>query len=163
MRSRVSTVAASVCAETETPLPVLSARTIAVPASVERNLFREPIAVAGREGLGIGLYQVARLAAQSGYSIELARSIHPKPENTLDMPGLRVLAVPIAIAALWVRSWSTAVLTGALTFLVVLFLDRWASFGYWLVVLPPVGIVAERALREVGRRLRVGLEMAPVA
>jgi hypothetical protein len=45
-----------------------------VPASIARNLFREPIAVSGREGLGIGLYQVARLAAQSGYSIELAHN-----------------------------------------------------------------------------------------
>ncbi len=46
----------------------------AIPAAVEKNLFREPIAVSGREGLGIGLYQVARLAAQSGYSIELAHN-----------------------------------------------------------------------------------------
>jgi signal transduction histidine kinase len=46
----------------------------AVPAAIERNLFREPIAVSGKEGLGIGLYQVARLAAQSGYSIELAHN-----------------------------------------------------------------------------------------
>ncbi|MFN8620885.1 MAG: hypothetical protein U0869_09100 [Chloroflexota bacterium] len=96
-------------------------------------------------------------------SVEMARGIHPRPENTLDMPALRVLAVPIAIAALWVRSWSTAVLTGALIFLVVLFLDRWASFGYWLVVLPPVGIVLERALDGLGRRLRAALaETVPV-
>jgi hypothetical protein len=87
-------------------------------------------------------------------SVELARGIHPKPENTLNMPALRVLAVPVAIAALWVRHWSTMVLTGALIFLIVLFLDFWASFGYWLVVLPPVGIVVERALHHLGDRLR---------
>lgn len=45
-----------------------------IPAGIEKNLFREPIAVSGKEGLGIGLYQVARLAAQSGYSIELAHN-----------------------------------------------------------------------------------------
>jgi len=45
-----------------------------VPAAVERSLFREPISTAGRPGLGIGLYQVARLAAQSGYAIELAHN-----------------------------------------------------------------------------------------
>ncbi|MBL0142717.1 MAG: hypothetical protein IPP91_11605 [Betaproteobacteria bacterium] len=46
----------------------------AVPAAVERTLFREPIADSTREGLGIGLYQVARLAAQAGYAIELAHN-----------------------------------------------------------------------------------------
>jgi K+-sensing histidine kinase KdpD len=46
----------------------------AVPASVERSLFREPIADESREGLGIGLFQVARLASQAGYAIELARN-----------------------------------------------------------------------------------------
>jgi hypothetical protein len=45
-----------------------------VPAAVERALFREPIADPAREGLGIGLYQVARLATQSGYAVELARN-----------------------------------------------------------------------------------------
>lgn len=88
-------------------------------------------------------------------SIELARGVHARPENTLNMPALRILALPVAIAGLFVRRWSTAVLTGALIFLIVLFLDFWASFGYWLVVLPPVGIVLERALRELGVRVRV--------
>jgi len=90
-------------------------------------------------------------------SIELARGVHAKPENTLNMPALRILALPVAIAGLFVRSWSTAVLTGALIFMIVLFLDFWASFGYWLVVLPPVGIVLERALRRFGSRLRAAM------
>jgi hypothetical protein len=45
-----------------------------VPAAVERTLFREPIATSGKAGLGIGLYQVGRLAAAAGYSIELAHN-----------------------------------------------------------------------------------------
>ncbi len=90
-------------------------------------------------------------------SIEMARGIHPKPENTLNLPALRILAVPLAISALFVRSWSTAVLAGALTFTIVLFLDSWASFGYWLVVLPPVGIVLERVLLRFGTRLRAAV------
>ena len=45
-----------------------------VPASLEPTLFREPIADPAKEGLGIGLYQVARLAAQSGYAVELAHN-----------------------------------------------------------------------------------------
>lgn len=46
----------------------------AVPPAVAKALFREPVALSGKEGLGIGLYQVARMAAQSGYSIELAHN-----------------------------------------------------------------------------------------
>jgi hypothetical protein len=94
-------------------------------------------------------------------SIEMARGIHPRSENTLNMPALRILALPVAIAALLVRSWSTAVLTGALIFMTVLFLDFWASFGYWLVVLPPVGIVLERSLLRFGARLRAAIAAKP--
>jgi hypothetical protein len=43
----------------------------AVPAAVERALFREPVAAERGNGLGIGLYQVGRLAAQAGYAIAL--------------------------------------------------------------------------------------------
>lgn len=46
----------------------------AVPAEVARHLFREPIAETGRDGLGIGMYQVGRMAAQVGYVVELARN-----------------------------------------------------------------------------------------
>ena len=45
-----------------------------VPASLARTLFREPIANPGSDGFGIGLYQVGRLAAQSGYTAELERN-----------------------------------------------------------------------------------------
>ena len=43
----------------------------AIPAGIAKTLFREPILAPDGEGFGIGLYQVARLAAQSGYAIEL--------------------------------------------------------------------------------------------
>ena len=47
----------------------------AVPEPVARSLFREPIPnPAGGGGLGIGLYQVARLAAQAGYAAEIAHN-----------------------------------------------------------------------------------------
>ncbi len=45
-----------------------------MPASVERILFHEPVADPAGEGLGIGLYQVGRLAEQSGYAIELTHN-----------------------------------------------------------------------------------------
>ena len=47
----------------------------AVPAAVARTLFpRADRRAGGGEGLGIGLYQVARLAAQAGYTAELAHN-----------------------------------------------------------------------------------------
>jgi hypothetical protein len=81
-------------------------------------------------------------------SVELAAAIHPVPENSLNVPALRILAFPLALVSLLVRRWSVMVLSGAAIFLVVLFLDRWASYGYWLVVLPILGMLAERWLRE---------------
>lgn len=45
-----------------------------MPASIERILFREPVAAPSGEGLGIGLYQVGRLAGQSGYAVELTHN-----------------------------------------------------------------------------------------
>jgi hypothetical protein len=44
----------------------------AVPEQIARSLFREPIAHPQDASLGIGLFQVSKLAAQSGYAIELA-------------------------------------------------------------------------------------------
>jgi hypothetical protein len=75
---------------------------------------------------------------------------HRQIQNTLDMPVLRVLALPLAVASLFVRSWEGMVLIGAAIFMVMMFTDYWMSLGYWMVVLPPVGIVLERALRRFG-------------
>jgi len=80
-------------------------------------------------------------------SIELAALTHPFPENTLNMPQWRIIAVPLALASLLVRQWWVMVVAGLAIFCAVLFLDRWASYGYWLVVLPLVGMIGERAAR----------------
>lgn len=45
-----------------------------VPAPIAEILFDEPIPRAGGAGFAIGLYQLARLAAQSGYTASLARN-----------------------------------------------------------------------------------------
>ncbi|MBK8322618.1 MAG: sensor histidine kinase [Betaproteobacteria bacterium] len=45
-----------------------------VPASIAEILFDEPIPREGGAGFAIGLYQLARLAAQSGYMASLARN-----------------------------------------------------------------------------------------
>lgn len=87
-------------------------------------------------------------------SIELARLTHPEPANTLNMPSLRVIAVPLAAISLLCRSWTAAVLMGSLIFLVVLFLDFWASIGYWFVVGPLVGLIMDRALAAFGVVMR---------
>lgn len=87
-------------------------------------------------------------------SIELARLTHPEPANTLNLPWLRVIAVPLAAASLLVRSWTVAVLMGALIFCAMMFLDYWASIGYWFVVGPLVGLVVDRALVRFGADLR---------
>jgi hypothetical protein len=42
-----------------------------VPEAIARGLFRDPVSVRGGEGFGIGLFQVGRLALQSGYRAEL--------------------------------------------------------------------------------------------
>lgn len=90
---------------------------------------------------------------------------HRQVQNTLDMPILRVLAVPLAAFSLLVRSWEGMVLIGAAIFLVMMTTDYWMSYGYWMVVLPPVGIVLERALRAFGAALREGAaqERVPAA
>jgi hypothetical protein len=75
-------------------------------------------------------------------SVAMARAVHAFP-NALNIPELRVLGIPIAIAGLWVRRWEVMVALGTVVFTVVLFFDHWASKGYWLAVLPIVGIAAE--------------------
>ena len=79
---------------------------------------------------------------------------HRQDQNTLDMPILRVLALPLAALSLLVRSWEGMVLIGAAIFVLMMATDYWMSYGYWMVVLPPVGIVLERALRSFGASLR---------
>jgi hypothetical protein len=79
---------------------------------------------------------------------------HRQEQNTLDMPILRVLAIPLVLLSLLVRSWEGMVLMGAAIFMVMMTTDYWMSLGYWMVVLPPVGIVLERALRAFGAALR---------
>jgi hypothetical protein len=77
-------------------------------------------------------------------SLDIARTVHRQPENALGLPALRWLAVPITAAGLLVRRWEWMVLVGALTFVVFLFMDRWASLGYWVAVGPITGIALER-------------------
>ncbi len=87
---------------------------------------------------------------------------HRQEQNTIDMPILRVLAIPLAALSLLVRSWEGMVLIGAAIFVVMMTTDYWMSYGYWMVVLPPVGIVLERALRAFGASLREAAAQEPL-
>ena len=88
-------------------------------------------------------------------SVELARQVHAgSAAGGLNMPALRLVAVPLAVAGLVSRNWSLAVLSGSAIFVTVLFFDAWASFGYWLAVLPVTGIALERPSAARWRRWR---------
>jgi hypothetical protein len=75
-------------------------------------------------------------------SVAMARAVHVIP-NALNIPELRVLAIPIAIASLWTRKWEFVVAAGSIVFVIVLFFDHWASRGYWLAITPILGIAFE--------------------
>ncbi|MFI5261617.1 MAG: hypothetical protein ACHQZR_03565 [Candidatus Limnocylindrales bacterium] len=76
-------------------------------------------------------------------SVELAREAHPVPEDALNLPELRVLAVVPFVASFFSRSWLAGVLLGTAVFVLVLFLDRWASVSYWLALAPILLIAGE--------------------
>ena len=77
-------------------------------------------------------------------SVQLNGAVHPVTANALNLPQARVLAFPLSLAGLVTRRWDYAVLTGSAVFVVYLFLDRWASLGYWMAVIPIAGIAAEQ-------------------
>lgn len=76
-------------------------------------------------------------------SVQLNDTVHPVAANALNVPALRIVALPLALVGLLVRPWSHAILVGSAVFVVVLFLDRWASLGYWLAVIPVTGLALE--------------------
>jgi hypothetical protein len=84
-------------------------------------------------------------------SIASATQVHPVPENALNAPMLRILAVPVGIVEFFSRSWLAAVMLGTAVFVIVLFLDRWASVSYWLAVVPILLIAGEEAVVAVIR------------
>jgi hypothetical protein len=135
--------------------PLIGAGTLAFAASLKPYAAAWFLPVIGFSGLSAGLVLVvATLILWSpllvwgplGFlrSMELARAARIVPQDAIDAPILRWLAVPIAAAGLLVRRWEWMVLVGALTFVVFLFMDRWASLGYWVAVGPITGIALER-------------------
>jgi hypothetical protein len=76
-------------------------------------------------------------------SMQLHIAGHRTQENALNVPILRLLAIPLSLAGLLVRRWEHAVLLGGAVFVVYLFMDRYASLGYLLAVIPAAGIAIE--------------------
>ena len=97
-------------------------------------------------------------------SVRLNADVHPEQANALNVPALRWLALPLELAGVFVRRWDAMVLLGASVFCVFLFLDRWASLGYWLAVLPAAGIAIEsRWSAPNGGLLRADDRATPIA
>ena len=85
-------------------------------------------------------------------SVRLAGTVHHEQRDALNLPVLRWLAVPIAVAGLWVHRWEWAVLVGSAVFAIFLFLDFWASYSYWHAVLPVSGLALESLAASAYRR-----------
>lgn len=135
--------------------PYLGAAVLAVTAALKPYAFAWLPALIGYAGWRAGALMIGLTAvlwsplAVWGVgglfrSLELSRAIHPVPENALNVPMLRYLAFPVAMAGVLIRRWEVAVLVGSAAFVLFLFLDRWASLGYWLAVGPISGIAIER-------------------
>jgi hypothetical protein len=75
-------------------------------------------------------------------AVDDARRVHTSV-NGINIPGLRVLALPIALGSLFVRRWTGAATSGLLIFFIVLFFDRWVSWAYLLAIAPLAGILLE--------------------
>ncbi len=81
-------------------------------------------------------------------SIQMAQDIHTEQYAALDLPPLRMLAVPLALVPAAWRSWQASVWFGIAGFMAYLYLARWASLGYLLAILPLAGL----AIESFGRR-----------
>jgi hypothetical protein len=132
----------------------VGAGVLALAASVKPYAFAWFIPAAGFGGWGVAAVLAAISAllwspllvwgpSTFGRSLSLVGDLHPEQANALNLPILRWLAVPLELAGAFVRRWDAMVLLGSAVFCVFLFLDRWASLGYWLAVLPAAGIAVE--------------------
>ena len=64
--------------------------------------------------------------------------------NSIPIPWVRLLGIPIALAGLLARQWHVSILIGSAAFTAVMFFGDWASLGYWVALLPITGMAVER-------------------
>ena len=82
-------------------------------------------------------------------AVELAREFHLQPQDALNVPEWRPAAAIPFVLSLFSRSWLAGVMLGAAAFVLVLYLDRWASISYWLALAPILLIAGEEAVGRV--------------
>ena len=97
---------------------------------------------------GRQLEAIARETGKSLRFVEDAKEAAPPDWAERLMGGIFALEAKgeISAAGFLVRRWEHAVLVGSLAFVAFLFLDRWASYSYWLAVLPVTGVALERLM-----------------
>lgn len=150
--------------------PLLGGVILAVAAAIKPYIFAWFPAAVGYAGLPafVGLAGASAVLWSPLFdwglgtylkSVAMARAIHLIP-NAWNVPELRILGLPLALAGFLVRRWEMAILSGTAVFYVVLFFDRWASQGYWLAVIPIAGIALEAWLTRRAARLSTTLRLA---
>jgi len=82
-------------------------------------------------------------------AVEKARAFHLVPQDALNLPEWRPIAVVPFVLSLFSRSWLAGVMLGTAVFVLVLYLDRWASISYWLALAPILLIAGEEAVGRV--------------
>jgi hypothetical protein len=138
--------------------PMLGAATLAVAAALKPYAFAWFLPAVGYAGLrGAAVMAITTAILWSPLfiwwggiptfleTIRLAARAHPEA-NALNLPTVRWVAVPLAVLSLFARRWDDMVILGSAAFMVFLFLDRWASDGYWIAVIPILGLALERRL-----------------
>jgi hypothetical protein len=135
---------------------VLGAGLLAVAAAIKPYAFAWYLPAIGYGGLSVFAVLLASTAILwsplflwwGGVSsfietVRLAARSHPDPGYSVNAPSLRWLAVPYLVLSIVARRWEDMVIFGSAVFVILLFLDKWASNGYWLAVLPVLGLALE--------------------
>ena len=138
--------------------PMLGAAIISVAAALKPYAFAWFLPVIGYGGVSaaVVLFSISAVLWSPLFlwwggvgpfleTVRLASQVHQIP-NAVNLPALRWFAVPIAIAGVSARRWESAILVGSAAFAVFLFMDKWASYSYWLAILPATGLAIESML-----------------
>jgi hypothetical protein len=68
---------------------------------------------------------------------------HPDTGIALDLPILQLLAAPLSVLSLLVRSWQAMYWLGTAIFLVFLYFSPWAGWGYLEGIAPSAMLMVE--------------------
>ena len=68
--------------------------------------------------------------------------------GSINAPLLRWLVIPFSVVGLWLRSWRATLLLGSAGYIAFLFFSPWTSGGYWVAVIPVLGMALESNLTD---------------